>query len=299
MITVTQAQKEEFLKKIIPLAQKDMQKTGILASLTIAQAIVESGWGLSGLTVKANALFGIKATKSWKGKIYSCKTKECYDGKNLVEITDAFRAYNSWEESVADHSALFLSLPRYANLINCTDYKTACRNVQADGYATAPNYAQTLISVIETYKLYQYDNLSAPAPAQGTSTTSNVQAAIVSTKRITISQGQWNVRAEPNLNGKIIKIVSTGQTYTSSKTVNGWYYIDDLKGYISPKAISKVENIEVKSTSKTYTVQKGDSWWGIAQKQLGNGNRCQELASYNGVTINTVIHPGQTLKIPG
>lgn len=146
----TAAQQQEFLTKIIPLAKADMKNTEILASLTIAQAILESGWGLSGLTKRSNNLFGIK------GKGVACKTFEYINGKR-VDITDSFKAYPDWETSVADHSALFHRLSRYHNLIGETDYKKACRKVQADGYATAPNYADVLIGIIEQYKLYQYD----------------------------------------------------------------------------------------------------------------------------------------------
>ena len=146
----TQEQQQAFLAKIIPLAQADMKKTKILASLTIAQAILESGWGLSGLTLRSNNLFGIK------GKGVSSATFEYINGKR-VDITDNFKAYPDWATSVADHSGLFQRLARYKNLIGCTDYKQACRNVQADGYATAPNYATSLIKLIEQYKLYQYD----------------------------------------------------------------------------------------------------------------------------------------------
>ncbi|MBE6837917.1 MAG: mannosyl-glycoprotein endo-beta-N-acetylglucosamidase [Ruminococcus sp.] len=146
----TATQRQEFLSRIVPLATADMKTTKILASLTIAQAILESGWGLSGLTKRSNNLFGIK------GKGVASKTFEYINGKR-VDITDNFKAYPDWETSVADHSGLFLRLPRYHNLIGETDYKEACRKVQADGYATAPNYAEVLIRLIEQYKLYQYD----------------------------------------------------------------------------------------------------------------------------------------------
>lgn len=146
----TKAEREAFLKRIIPLAQEDMKRTKILASLTIAQAILESGWGQSGLTKRSNNLFGIK------GAGVSSTTFEYIDGKR-VEITDSFKAYPDWESSVADHSALFQRLPRYNNLIGETDYKKACVKLKKDGYATAPNYSEVLINLIEEYKLFEYD----------------------------------------------------------------------------------------------------------------------------------------------
>lgn len=153
----TKAQQQEFLNKIVPLAQADMKSSGILASLTIAQAILESGWGLSGLTVKSNNLFGIK------GKGTSSQTFEYINGER-VDCSAEFKAYPSWASSVADHSALFNRLARYTNLRGCKDYKTACKNVQADGYATAPTYADSLIKLIEQYGLSQYDGALAPTP---------------------------------------------------------------------------------------------------------------------------------------
>ena len=162
------AEQQDFINRIAAIAAKDMPRSGVLASLTIAQAILESGWGKSGLTVKANALFGIKAAGSvnqyWKGRVYNGKTQECYDGKNMVTITDGFRAYDSWEDSIADHSALLTGAARYKNIIGEKDCKTACKNIQADGYSTAPNYADTLIKCIETYNLAEFDR-KIPNPA--------------------------------------------------------------------------------------------------------------------------------------
>lgn len=134
-----------------------MQKSGILASLTIAQAILESGWGASELATKANALFGIKADARWSGKAYSKDTKECYDGATYTTITALFRAYDSWAESVADHSAFLLANKRYAAVVGERDYKVACKAIKAAGYATDPGYPQKLIGLIEKYGLTVYD----------------------------------------------------------------------------------------------------------------------------------------------
>lgn len=147
----------EFLQFIGNLAREDMVQTGVLASLTIAQAILESGWGKSDLAATGNNLFGIKATSSWVGKVYNAQTKECYDGTNMVNITASFKAYDGWEESIADHSALFVNAERYKKVVGETDYKIACQEVKNGGYATDPDYTGKLISLIEQYKLYEYD----------------------------------------------------------------------------------------------------------------------------------------------
>lgn len=149
---------QQFFEKIKPMVIADMQKTGILASLTAAQAFIESSKGNSGLTVKANNLFGIKG--EYNGQFVTMLTTEYINGVPQ-KVQAKFRKYPSWQESINDHSSLFLRAQRYANLRGCKDYKTACRNVQADGYATSPTYAQTLIKTIETYQLYTWDGVEA------------------------------------------------------------------------------------------------------------------------------------------
>jgi flagellum-specific peptidoglycan hydrolase FlgJ len=134
-----------------------MKSTKILASLTIAQAILESNWGKSQLSTIGNALFGIKATSVWIGRVYNSNTKECYDGVNMQTVNANFRAYDSWEESIADHSTLLTQASRYKKVVGETDYKLACQYIKEAGYATDPDYTGKLIGIIETNKLYEYD----------------------------------------------------------------------------------------------------------------------------------------------
>lgn len=143
-----------FLVKLKPYVLADMKKTKILASLTAAQAFIESSKGNSGLTVQANNLFGIKGT--YNGQSVKMWTTEYYNGVKKRVLAD-FRKYPSWQESVDDHSDLFNRLARYKNLRGETDYVKACNNVMADGYATSPTYATTLLEKINLFKLYQWD----------------------------------------------------------------------------------------------------------------------------------------------
>lgn len=147
---------EHFLSIIKPAVIKDMQKTKILASLTAAQALIESNKGNSGLTQKANNLFGIKADKRWTGPFVEMNTKENYNG-NLVTVKAKFRAYGSWEESINDHSNFLLTNKRYSNLIGVVDYKLACVLIKQDGYATSATYTKTLTDTIEKYGLFLWD----------------------------------------------------------------------------------------------------------------------------------------------
>ncbi|AIQ18052.1 hypothetical protein H70357_16220 [Paenibacillus sp. FSL H7-0357] len=150
----------EFISRIIPYAVEDMKRSHIAASLTIAQAALESSWGNSSLTVKSNNLFGIKG--SGPAGSVAVRTTEYRDGK-AVKVTAAFRAYNNWGESVADHSALIIggvswNHTLYSKVIGA-DGKKAAREIAAAGYATDPKYAAKLIQIMNTYNLYAYDEI--------------------------------------------------------------------------------------------------------------------------------------------
>lgn len=143
-----------FLAMIKQYVLNDMRETKILASLTAAQAFIESNKGNSGLTKQANNLFGIKG--EYNGHSVTMLTTEYYAGLPH-KINAKFRKYPSWRESIADHSGLFNRSSRYKNLRGLTDYKLACVYVQQDGYATSPTYTKTLLNIIEKYRLYEWD----------------------------------------------------------------------------------------------------------------------------------------------
>jgi len=155
--------REEFIRKIKDDVMKDAKISKILPSLTIAQAILESNNGNSGLAVKGKALFGIKANSSWKGKVYVSDTKEVYSGVQYI-VKASFRAYNNWAESIADHTKLLISLKRYSNIIGEKNYVQACKKIQQDGYATDPYYASKLINIIESNQLFNYDDYEEEEP---------------------------------------------------------------------------------------------------------------------------------------
>jgi len=154
---------QSFLEKLKPLAITDMRETGILASLTGAQAFIESNKGNSGLAQKANNLFGIKG--SYDGQSVRMLTTEYYNGVPQ-RVYANFRKYPNWLDSINDHSALFNRLERYKNLRGETNYVTACNNVAKDGYATSPTYATTLLNTINKYKLYEWDAEALGKPAE-------------------------------------------------------------------------------------------------------------------------------------
>ena len=133
--------------------------TGVLPSITVAQAILESGWGQSILTsAPYYNLFGIKQGTGWQGAIVNMKTSEYVNGK-WVTILAPFRAYSSQMASFQDHTKFLLTNSRYAGngVINAKNYVNMANGLQAAGYATDPTYASRLINLVERYKLQSLD----------------------------------------------------------------------------------------------------------------------------------------------
>ncbi|MDO4719615.1 MAG: glucosaminidase domain-containing protein [Peptostreptococcaceae bacterium] len=151
----------QFIEKILGGAQEGYRRHGILPSLTLAQAILESGWGEHSIE---NNVFGIKAGNLWGGKTKKALTKEVIDGKE-IQVEAVFRAYDSIEESVCDHTKL-LTLPRYDPVRKAKDYKEACRAVFLAGYATDPKYPEKLIRIIEENRLFEYDRRESMNPKE-------------------------------------------------------------------------------------------------------------------------------------
>mgnify|MGYP000219225583 FL=1 len=139
-----------YVKKYAPAATKNMRFFKIPASITLAQGILESGYGEGTLAKKANNHFGIKCHKEWKGKSIT------HDDD---EKGECFRSYKNPLRSYRDHSLFLVDRDRYSNLfaLNRKDYKGWAVGLKAAGYATDPKYADKLISLIERFNLTRFD----------------------------------------------------------------------------------------------------------------------------------------------
>jgi hypothetical protein len=147
----TIASAEEYINTYADLAIREMKRTGIPASITLAQGMVESGYGSGELAVEANNHFGIKCHDDWTGPTI----RHTDDRRN-----ECFRKYRNPEDSFRDHSDFLRSTPRYSSLfeLNSGDYRGWARGLKRAGYATNPDYANMLISNIEQYGLDRYDS---------------------------------------------------------------------------------------------------------------------------------------------
>lgn len=146
---------EKYITQFKEIAISEMHRTGIPASIKLAQGLLESNWGRSSLATKANNHFGIKCGNSWVGESYFKKDDDYVNGKL---VSSCFRKYDSALESFIDHSD-FLSKPRYQKLYKheSTDYKSWAKGLKKAGYASDPKYPSKLIEIIEKYELYVFD----------------------------------------------------------------------------------------------------------------------------------------------
>ena len=144
---------DAFVDKLASSAQAASESTGVPARFIIGQAALESGWGKREI-MKANGetshnVFGIKATKDWTGKTVSTVTTEYRNGQPQ-RVVEKFRAYDSYDEAMADYAQLLKNNPRYAQVLNGShDAAGFAIGMQRAGYATDPHYAKKLMSIME------------------------------------------------------------------------------------------------------------------------------------------------------
>lgn len=232
---------EEVIRSVGPLFTADQKKTGVLASISLAQFILESGYGKSELAQEANNCFGMKKSLSgntwtgsvWDGKsVYVKKTKE-QRSWGTETVTAEFRRYACIEDSIADHSAYLTgarksSALRYEGLKGCTDYRKAAQIVKAGGYATSTTYVDKLCSIIEQWKLTQYD--ADTAPAEEAKHATKVPYLIRVSRRIDIRKGAaagYAVARQCPIG--IYTIVAEVNGYGKLKSGAGWVKLSEVR----------------------------------------------------------------------
>lgn len=157
--------KQAFLNSFYPACKVSETATGIPALVTLAQAAIESAWGSK---APGNNYFGIKADAGWTGDKRAVTTTEYHDTakvkypkilsivpegvKYKYTVVDYFRVYNTVEDSFEDHGKFLKANPRYSNAFKETDPCEFAKAIAKAGYATAPNYADSICSLIEDFK---------------------------------------------------------------------------------------------------------------------------------------------------
>lgn len=165
MAKLSSSETQNYIEKVALLAQKEALfrknngRNWSLPSVCIAQSILETGWGKSSIMTKANAYFGIKSGRNWKGPVYSTKTKEWYNGVDATNITDTFRAYTTLEDSIKDYFNLICEYGRYAKACNTMNAKQCIQAIADGGYSTYPTYVNEVMTLINSYDLTRYDTI--------------------------------------------------------------------------------------------------------------------------------------------
>ena len=169
----------DYIDSFKEIAKDNMVKSGIPASITLGQAILESGAGTGPLSAQANNHFGIKCHKEWNG----ASIRHTDDEEN-----ECFRKYSDPSESFRDHSYFLTSRPRYSDLftLDKDDYKRWAKGLKAAGYATDPRYPEKLISLIERYDLQRFD---AEVLGKDYVSSSSSQTAFQDSSKYTVIKG--------------------------------------------------------------------------------------------------------------
>ena len=303
----------QFLRNIIPAAQNVARGKDIYASVMIAQAALESGWGTSALSKAPNHnLFGVKG--SYNGQSVNMQTLEDSGGQNYYSIQADFRKYPSYQESLEDYADKIVNGISGAPLFYSGAWKSKTNSYQdataylTGRYATDTAYGSKLNRIIEQFALTKYD----------TETADNMAEEIASKETTTTSGNSYTVVSGDNLYAISRK---TGTSIQELLSLNGL----NLNSIIHPGQVlalsSKSETIETKqeestpkeekvsaettneenssstnqsSTGGTYTVVSGDGLYAIARK---TGTAIEDLLSLNGLSLNSTIYPGQVLTL--
>ncbi|MCP9314008.1 LysM peptidoglycan-binding domain-containing protein [Liquorilactobacillus nagelii] len=281
-----------FLNEVITGAINGWTKYKILPSLTVSQAILESGWGTSTLASKDHNLFGIKADSSWTGKTATFYTKEYYNGAYHT-VSAKFRAYDSYSDSIVDHDKFLIDNSRYSNLIGQTNYLTVTSLISKDGYATDPNYTSSLRTIISEYGLTAWDQLAfkySGVTVDNTSSSSDSDSSSTSTQYYTVQSGDTLSVIASSHSTTVSNLVSLN----SISNPNVIYVGQVLKLSQSTTNSSSSSTSTTSSSTGTYTVKSGDSLSSIAS---GHGTTVSNLVSLNSISNPNVIYVGQVLKL--
>ena len=288
---------QSFLNTIGPVAQQVAQENGIYASVMIAQAALESGWGNSALSTEGHNLFGVK----WNGtgNYVTMPTQEYYGGQ-WHTINAKFQSYNSYYDSLTSYAQLIKNNFPNSTRANAATPQIAAANLKNGvygSYATDPNYANSLDRMISDYGLTRYDVYT------GTSSTNqnqqNSNAANSSQHESQISAGNGNQIPDTYTVKAGDSLWEISQTYGT--TVNNLKQINNLSSnviYVGQvlklkQQSSSTSNQAPQSTADTYTVQSGDTLWGIANTHDTTVNNLKQI---NDLTSDT-IYVGQVLKL--
>lgn len=274
---------DNFIKTIGLLARNEYlsRDRWVLPSVCIAQAALESGWNL-----EARTLFGIKGTG------FTASTSEYYNG-HYIQIQDSFRAYPNVASSVVGYYDFLADTPRYAGVINNSDYRDAVDKLihTTDGlaYATDPNYIDKIVSIVDKYNLTEYDQRDEVSEPDTDTDTQYHEGDVVNYDTIYESSTSDKPLTPAFTSGQITRVITGARNP---------YLIGEDTGWINDGCITgtgDTDNTPEVNEPMTYTVQSGDCLSVIGAKLCVDWHKIAEL---NDISDPYTIYPGQVLKIP-
>jgi flagellum-specific peptidoglycan hydrolase FlgJ/LysM repeat protein len=301
------ANPQAFIQQVGPMAQQVAGANDLYASIMIAQAILESGWGQSLLTRQANNMFGIKG--SYNGQFVEMRTLEDDGTGNLYEIVARFRKYPSLKESFEDNAHVLRTTSFTPGVFfyqgawrsNTNSYRDAAQWLQGR-YATDTTYASKLINLIETYNLTQYDQGGSNGGGSGSSNNpSNNQETTINQQFRTTAA--LNIRSDASTSANITGSLANNTTFqaVASKTgtsVNGnttWYRING-RGWVSAAHVTAVNNNQNNNqettinqqfrTTAALNIRSDASTSAAITGSLANNTTFQAVARKNGTSVN-------------
>ena len=277
--------RKKYIAKYKATAIEEMKKTGIPASISLAQGILESGNGMSELAVYANNHFGIKCHE-WKGASYNMDD----DAKD-----ECFRKYKNADESWKDHSEFLTGRPRYAALFKLKkdDYKGWAKGLKAAGYATNPKYAELLIKIIEEEELYKYDTGKHIAADSQKETELEQESNVVAegfssrvemrngTKCIVVQEGDTYEQIASHFKVEKSKLLKYNESSAADLKANDVVYLNYKK-------------TKIYSGSEYHVVQTGETLYSLSQKY---GIKVKNLAKLNYFKITDSIVKGEKIYL--
>lgn len=278
--------KPEYIAKFKDHAIREMHVSGVPASITLAQGMLESDYGNSPLAKYANNHFGIKCHKGWDGPTFI---------QDDDEANECFRKYYSAYESYRDHSQFLRTRDRYASLfeLKTTDFKGWAKGLKKAGYATNPKYADMLIKIIEVNNLSQYDlvvKLPEPEIAERVEQIESVPVEVLSARRVEVSEN----------NIKYV-LAENGDTPTSIAEANGmgaWQVLkyNDLKknDVVYPGDIVYLQPKRNNAMQDFHTVAAGETLRDISQRY---GVKVKRILKMNGLPESYSPQSGDRLKL--
>ena len=288
----------EYIRKYSDLAVSEMRRTGVPASITLAQGILESNSGQSKLAVKGNNHFGIKCHNDWDGR-----TMRLDDDARR----ECFRVYPDASASFRDHSDFLRYRDRYKPLFDLDpeDYKGWARGLKKAGYATDPSYAGKLIALIERYELYRYDRaveVEQEAPLEIEAPKELPPELVGKNYRETVSVSLQ--RSVYEMNGVPFIYSVKGESLRSIASANGLFPGELLKFNDLDEDVSLYEGSVVylarkkaqaaKGVSKYVVGADGETLWEISQRF---GVRLDALEKMNPMLVGIRLEEGDTVQL--